>query len=96
MTDTEQPEPVAWINYFDGWSAPDDKTLDWHRDNNASRSTPLYAVPSQREWVVLTDEEIEGAIDEVLAFSFDIGNVSNKDVIRYVRVIEAKLKEKNS
>ena len=43
-----EPEPIAWINYFDGWSAPDDKTLDWHKDNNASRSIPLYAVPQRQ------------------------------------------------
>lgn len=45
MTDREQPEPVAWINWFAGWSAPDNKNLDWSKDNNASRSTPLYTAP---------------------------------------------------
>ena len=48
------------------------------------------------KWVGLTDEEIEGAIDEGFAFGLDDGNVSNKYVIRYVRVIEAMLKEKNN
>ena len=49
----------------------------------------------KREWFGLTDAEIEGAIDEGFAFGLDDGNVSNKIVIRYVRVIEAMLKEKN-
>jgi hypothetical protein len=49
-----------------------------------------------REWEGLTDEEIEGAIDDGFAFGLDDGNVSNQAVIRYVRVIEAKIKEKNS
>ena len=48
-----------------------------------------------REWEGLTDEEIEGAIDDGFAFGLNDGNVSNEYVIRYARVIEAKLKEKN-
>ena len=51
---------------------------------------------SQRTWVGLTDEEIESAIDDGFAFGLSDGNISNEYVIRYVRVIEAKLKEKNS
>ena len=50
----------------------------------------------EREWVGLTDDEIEGAIDDGFAFGLNDGNVSNDYVIRYVRVIEAKLKEKNT
>ena len=42
------------------------------------------------------DEEIESAIDDGFAFGLSDGNISNEYVIRYVRVIEAKLKEKNS
>ena len=49
-----------------------------------------------RPWVGLTDDEIEGAIDDGFAFGLNDGNVSNDYVIRYVRVIEAKLKEKNT
>ena len=49
-----------------------------------------------RPWVVLTDQEIEDAIDDGFAFGLNDGNVSNECVIRYVRVIEAKLKEKNN
>jgi hypothetical protein len=48
-----------------------------------------------REWEGLTDEEIENAIDDGFAFGLNDGNISNAMVIRYVRVIEAKLKEKN-
>lgn len=49
-----------------------------------------------RPWVGLTDQEIEDAIDDGFAFGLNDGNVSNEYVIRYVRVIEAKLKEKNT
>ena len=50
-----------------------------------------------RPWVGLTDQEIEDAIYDGFAFGLDNGNVSNQTVIRHViRVIEAKLKEKNT
>ena len=55
----------------------------------------LYAAPPQRTWVGLTDQEIEEAIDDGFAFGLNDGNISNDYVIRYVRVIEAKLKDKN-
>ncbi len=51
--------------------------------------------PAQRTWVGLTDDEIEGAIDDGFAFGLDDGNVSNEYVIRYARAIEQALKEKN-
>ena len=49
----------------------------------------------KKPWVGLTDEEIEGAIDDGFAFGLNDGNVSNEYVIRYARVIEAKLRSKN-
>jgi hypothetical protein len=58
--------------------------------------TGTGGITKQREWVALTDEEIEGAIDEGFAFGLDGGNVSNKYVIRYARAIEQALKEKNN
>ena len=51
--------------------------------------------PYVTQWVGLTDEEIESAISAGFAFGLDDGNVSNREVINYVRVIEAALKEKN-
>ena len=63
----------------------------WREEAYRQAGHPL----PEREWVGLTDEEIEGAIDDGFAFGLNDGNVSNDYVIRYVRVIEAKLKEKN-
>lgn len=57
--------------------------------------TPEDVQKIMKHWVGLTDEEIEGAIDDGFAFGLNDGNVSNDYVIRYARVIEAKLKEKN-
>ena len=52
---------------------------------------------ARRTWVGLTDQEIEDALYDGFAFGLDKGNVSNQTVIRHViRVIEAKLKEKNT
>jgi hypothetical protein len=53
---------------------------------------------AQRQWVGLTDAEIVSAIYEAEGFDFglDNGNVSDRAVIEYVRIVEAKLKEKNT
>ena len=82
-------QPIAW-HYPDG--KPDQCTTDKAYAEKDPAWTPMYY---KHEWVGLTDEEIEGAIDDGFAFGLNDGNVSNDYVIRYVRVIEAKLKEKN-
>ena len=67
----------------------------YHLKNFAKRIVELDR--QQRTWVGLTDQEIEDAIYDGFAFGHDNGNVSNQTVIRHViRVIEAKLKEKNT
>lgn len=50
----------------------------------------------QKPWVGLTDEEIESAISDGFARGLDDGNVSNREVIHYVRAIEAALRSKNT
>ena len=73
---------------------------EYHKNRAAMWRAEAYAQSGhdiiERPWVGLTDEEIESAIDDGFAFGLNDGNVSNEYVIRYVRVIEAKLKEKNS
>ena len=64
----------------------------WREEAYRQAGHPL----PERGWVGLTDDEIESAIDDGFAFGLNDGNVSNDYVIRYVRVIEAKLKEKNT
>jgi len=78
--------------------------VDWVETNNSACAIlrqvhdmlALASYPPRKTWVGLTDDEIEDAIDDGFAFGLDDGNVSNQTVIRYVRVIEAKLKEKNT
>ena len=63
-----------------------------HRVQDDDDDTQVYKKP----WVGLTDEEIESAISAGFARGLDDGNVPNKIVINYVRVIEAALRSKNT
>ena len=52
---------------------------------------PLYTAPLQREWVGLTDEEID-EIDEITWDSeYQLWGIHD-----FARALEAKLKEKNT
>ena len=82
-------QPVAW--HYPG-GKPDHCTTDKAYAEKDPAWTPMYY---KHEWVGLTNEEIGSAIDDGFAFGLDDGNISNQVVIKYVRVIEAKLKEKN-
>jgi len=83
-------KPIAWYDPTNGMVSTD---KDSPLFTPLGQVWPLY---TERTWVGLTDEEIEGAIDDGFAFGLSDGNMSNEYVIRYVRVIEAKLKEKNT
>jgi hypothetical protein len=56
--------------------------LWWH--NSTSKGKPLYTTPPQRTWVGLTDDEVKNLCLSVGAEPIE------------VRLIEAKLKEKNT
>jgi hypothetical protein len=58
--------------------------------------TLLYAAPPKREWVGLTDEEIDG-MDCVELKYIGTGEyvVNGKSIWNFAKAIEAKLKEKN-
>lgn len=78
--ETEQ-EPVAWrYKYPDGfWRFSNGERVN---GSDSIKSQALYTAPPKREWVGLTDEEIEHIADSEWEEAF-------------VRMIEAKLKEKN-
>ena len=90
----EQAEPVAYYHPRNGfyWAKPTSIFAPTVVD---VPPIPLYTTAAQRPWVGLTDEEIESAISDGFARGLDDGNVSNRAVIHYVRVIEAALKEHN-
>ena len=72
-------EPVAWMTHSDDlmplFHRTKEAALNW-----SGQPTPLYTAP--RQWVGLTDEEIEHIADSEYEEAF-------------VRLTEAKLKEKN-
>ena len=70
-------EPVAWIS--PGGHIHFDPYLN---------SIPLYTTPPKREWVGLTDDEIDDAAHYCVK--------SGQSVNAAIRAIEAKLKEKNA
>ena len=72
-----QQEPVAWIS--EGGDVSRSKR---YMDEMGFKCNPLYTAPPKREWVGLTNEEIEHIADSEWEEAF-------------VRMIEAKLREKN-
>jgi hypothetical protein len=86
LAEAEMQEPVAWI--VDGEIKV---RLDMAGKLYYSE-TNVYTAPPKREWVGLTDEDID-------LYAFDIGVTDNKApawLVTYARGIEAKLKEKNT
>ena len=86
----EKHEPVAWFTE----DHREDKSATTYSKKMSERwkekgwpVTPLYTAPPQREWVGLTDEEIEDLY-------FDRFSMGELDA--FARAIEAKLKEKNT
>jgi len=73
-----QQEPVAWIS--EGGDVSRSKR---YMDEMGFKCNPLYTAPPKREWVGLTDDEMEALF-------------LNEDGVRFARYIEAKLREKNT
>ena len=79
----QQQEPVAWIYEF--YADRGHLGLAFEPQRSAD-NTPLYGAPQPlREWVDLTDEELE-----------IINDCGDTDSYKFARAIEAKLREKNS
>ena len=77
-------EPVAW--YYAGSDVePNSVALDADLDAaQKANCIPLYAVPPQREWKGLTDEEL-----------LDIADMAYANDLELLQTLQAKLKEKN-
>ena len=83
-------EPIAWMHttgtghvYFR--KKPQDKVFN---------PQPVFTSPPKREWVGLTDEEIQDL--GYLSEKFDASNSEWFDRWGFAQAIEAKLKEKNT
>ena len=81
------PDPVAWV--CEGCSYDEKHSLDYQQDeiNAIPIGTLLYTHPPRREWQGLTDYEIN---------NFDLPESGTVTIREFVRIIEAKLKEKNT
>ena len=84
MAQPEQ-EPVAWMDEFGNVFSLGAQRGPKHLNEPMK---PLYTAPQRREWVGLTDEEIEQACVPLGAAMLSFTEVA--------RAIEAKLKEKNA
>jgi hypothetical protein len=110
--ETEQ-EPVAWRT-FDGEGGYDyrsyemnetyDKEWSERNPNHKGWVEPLYTAPPKREWVGLTDEQVEDEWERITGHSIFGGDrsegramhISPDEVIEFSRTIEQALKEKNT
>jgi hypothetical protein len=89
---TEQ-EPVAWIS--DSPTKGNGKQLHWTKSEAwrwSSNITPLYTAPQKKEWVGLTDEECIKSLP-VMPYEYEF-NV--QALLEYTKIVEAKLKDKNT
>jgi hypothetical protein len=74
--ETEKQEPVAWK----------DKTYGNLHHQDFGNSIPLYTAPPKREWVGLTDDEVEDIYFDKFSMS---------ELVGFARSIEQALKDKN-
>jgi hypothetical protein len=82
--------PVAWFS-----TSPDGKLSNKFacKPTEGNWVEPLYTAPPKREWVGLTDEEIQDL--SYLSQKIDESNAPWFDRLEFARAIEEKLKEKN-
>ena len=96
-TTAPEPKPVAWmfqhsetgnVTFLDNLTMAKlfgEKNVRW------GEAIPLYTAPQKREWVGLTDEEIGG-----LTVFDGLTHIEVPILADYIRVIEARLREKNT
>ena len=81
-----EPEPVAWF-----CKLPDNKiSIKIVGKPTEGNWEPLYAAPHKKEWVDLTDDEIN------ILFKNSLKSVPAGVIWNISRTIEAKLKGKNT
>jgi len=79
----EKQEPVAWMYVNEDGEC---EQIEYGPVFDDPGVTPLYTAPPKREWVGLTDEER----------SYYLQSASNVGWWQAAKMIEAKLKEKNT
>jgi hypothetical protein len=96
-TGKERHEPVAWMminpSHLSGSRSLHWEPQQWHITWEA---VPLYVAPPKREWVGLTDEAVWLEYQQLWPFHPEEEPTLAKDIAKFARAIEAKLKEKNT
>jgi hypothetical protein len=85
----DEHEPVAWANSFDLQNFD----MKVRTGPDLHHTVPLYTAPTKREWVGLTDKEIQDL--GYLSEKFDASNSEWFDRWGFARAIEQSLREKN-
>jgi hypothetical protein len=81
-----KPEPVAWMwDVYNGAGYSSRGIGFQQTDIPFAKHTPLYTAPPQREWVGLTDDEVN---------KWELPE--SPTVYEFAQFVEAKLKEKNN
>ena len=89
-----QQEPVAWMSDVGSVASAHEKKMGYVLES--AFTTPLYtSPPAQRTWVGLTDEEVTKMPAWIYSPDQD-GMTAEEGLETFARVIEAKLKEKNT
>ena len=78
-TPADDGQPVAWLS--EGGDVSRSKR---YMDEMGFKCNPLYTAPPKREWVGLTDEEVNELVSRFKRYSYVL-----------LREVELKLKEKN-
>jgi hypothetical protein len=105
-----ETEPFEYWNAVEGWVKIDEVREHFdavgcgtiYKSGGEGRS-PLYIAPPKREWVGLTDEQVEDEWERITGHSIFGGDrseqramyISPDEVFEFSRAIEAKLKERN-
>ena len=100
--ETEQ-EPAAWLHDKREYVSVNKNDIPKHQ-MLAAGWTPLYTAPPRREWVSLTEEEIEDDWERITGHSIFGGDrskgrqmyLSPDEVMEFARAVEAALREKNA
>ena len=81
----DEHEPVAWANSFDLQNFD----MKVRTGPDLHHTVPLYTAPTKREWVGLTEDEVD------LLVPYCHNEFDLNDYREFALAIEAKLKEKN-
>ncbi len=81
LPQAEKQEPYCWVQ------SKLNQGLFYKEKPRRIHTIPLYTAPSRKEWVGLTDEEILQTLG---------GKTGDEYFFKFVRAVEAKLKEKNT